>query len=320
MLTTVNDVSGRIGLGAAFCPGTTAEGIHQVRDGTAAGRILPACCCCIGGFQVKSVEAVLDAHIARTEKPRPPDGRWHPSSLFSCERQAVYEVRGTPPSDNRENKSRRILRLGTTVHEIVQRALIEDAKALAVYNEVAVDIPGLNVTGHSDTLIQHTENDWELLEFKSIGARGMQYGDLPKSEHEEQARTYAYGLRKIGGRVPGPEIANCDCLDYPCEHSELTPEERPGIIPPLGDALNRIRIVYFSRDDLRVQEFVLPIDTDWEDEFEARIARLERYRKDGEALPPRLPLEKNGKKNWLCAGYCLFRTQCWEQDGEGVNL
>jgi len=304
MWTKTTNLQWRISLGAAFCPGATAEGIHQVRSDTAAGRILPACCCC-SGIQVKSVEAVLDAHMLRTESVREPDGKWHPSSLFGCERQALYEVRGTPTSDARENKSRRILRLGTTVHEIVQRALIEDAHALAVYNEVAVDIPGLNVTGHSDTLIQHAADDWELLEFKSIGSRGMQYGDLPKSEHEEQARTYAYGLRRVGGVVPGPTIAFADDEDLP--------------IPPLGDSLNRIRIAYFSRDDLRVMEFVLPIDTDWEDEFEARIARLERYRADGAALPPRLPLEKNGKKNWLC-GYCLYRTKCWETDGEGVRL
>lgn len=254
---------------------------------------------------MKSVESVLDAHILRTESVREADGKWHPSSLFSCERQALYEVRGTDPSDLRENKSRRILRLGTTVHEIVQRALIEDAHALAVYNEVSVDIPALNVTGHCDTLIQHGENDWELLEFKSIGSRGMQYGDLPKPEHEEQARTYAYGLRHVGGVVPGPMVAFADNEDI--------------VIPPLGDALNRLRLVYFSRDDLRAMEYVLPVDVDWEDEFVHRMARLERFRQSPDALPPRLPLGKNGKRNWLCAGYCQFRSRCWDQDGDEVQ-
>lgn len=252
-----------------------------------------------------SVEALLDAHIRRIEKPRPPDGLWHPSSIFGCERQAVYEVRGTTPSDVRENRSRRILRMGTTIHEIVQTALTNEAAGVVVYNEVAVDIPALNITGHCDSLLMHSPDDWELLEFKSISPNGMKYGGLPKPEHVNQARTYAYGLRHIGGVVPGPTIAFADDEDLP--------------IPPLGDKLQRIRIAYFSRDDLRVEEFPLLVDEEWEAELEDKIARLNRYRDDGEALPPRLPLER-GKKNWLCAGFCQFRSKCWTNDQEGIEL
>ena len=254
-----------------------------------------------------SVADTLDQHILRTERPRPPDGLWHPSSLFSCMRQAIYEVRGVPASDPRTDKSRRILKMGSTVHEIVQEALTADSGAEAVYNEVEVNIPPLRVTGHCDTLLRHADDDYELLEFKSISPRGMQYGDLPKSEHVRQARTYVYGLRRFGGTVvlTGEDLS-------PLTANTLT-------IPPLGSKLREPRLAYFSRDDLRVEEFVLDPDPEWDQRFEDYIARLEKYREDGTALPLRLPLEK-GRRNWLCKDYCQFRSRCWDNDPEGEVL
>ena len=268
---------------------------------------------------------MLDAHIRRIEKPRPPDGLWHPSSLFGCARQAVYEIRGVPQSDQRDGRSRRILRLGTTVHEIVQEAFIHESGAKAVYNEVAVDIPVLGVTGHCDTLLEYEDfsdfdddeiagnpipdDDYELLEFKSIGVNGFRYLSGPKPDHESQARAYLYGLREYGGHVAGPlcfddegGVHDMDCV----------------LLPPLGDKLGRGRIAYFSRDDLRIEEFVFEHDPDWDEKFLADIAHLDTFR-GGNALPPRLPLEE-GKRNWLCADYCLWRTRCWNQDAEGEQL
>lgn len=260
-----------------------------------------------------SVAATLDAHIERTDVPRPPDGRWHPSAIFSCARQAVYAIRGIDESDIRDNRSRRILRQGTALHEIVQRAMTEDADARAVYNEVEVQMPELGVYGHCDTLLEYADDTYELLEFKSIGVKGMEFGlrkgELPKADHEKQARTYAMGLRLVGGWADTPDQVICrdDC-------------GVSGHIEPLGDRLARIRIVYFSRDDLRIEEFKLTVSEAWEQEFTGYIARLDEYVADGTALPPRLPLDAKGQKNWLCKDYCLWRTRCWDIDTEGVNL
>lgn len=209
------------------------------------------------------------------------------------------------------------------MHEIVQRAMVEDARATAVYNEVAVDIPALSITGHCDTLLQFSDDEYELLEFKSISPKGMNYGDLPKKEHVSQARTYAYGLRHVGG------VAHVDYCDRPdgaiCTYKNDTfPVPVCTAIPPLGDKLQRIRIAYFNRDDLEIREFVLPVDEEWERDLEAKIARLNRYLADAReddfaVLPPRLPLER-GKKNWLCQSFCQFRTRCWNLDTEGEDL
>ena len=259
-----------------------------------------------------SVESTLDKHLLATEEPRPPDGYWHPSAIFSCERQAVYEKRGVPQSNERDARSRRILKLGSTLHEIVQKALADDANARAVYNEVRVEIPGLKTRGSLDSLLEFSDDEYELLELKSISASGFKYGGMPKPEHVKQARTYAMALMRYGG-VAGTLDAADRLMTF-------------ATIPPLGNKLKRVRMVYFSRDDLTMREFtqyegqpILPTQ-EWMDDLEGKIALLDAYMEDGTALPPRLPLDEKGKLNWLCRDYCLWRTRCFGIDPEGVEL
>ncbi len=242
-----------------------------------------------------SVSASLDRWIQSTDTPRLPDGKWHPSSLFGCERQAVYEVLGTPKSDAKQARNLRIMRMGTHIHEVIQSALLADTSVAGVWTEVPVGDKRLNIKGHADGLILHDDGTWELLEIKSISLNGFRYLDGPKEEHKGQARTYAYILRTVGSD---------DGLTGPYD-------------------ISRIRYCYVSRDDMKIMEFTEPIDPSWEWSLDMKIARLERYVEDGTALPLRLPDEiKKGKpqRHWLCASYCDFRTKCWEQDPEGVDL
>lgn len=282
-----------------------------------------------------SVQDTLDAYIKSIETERKADGLWHPSSLFSCERQALYELRGTEPSNPRTARSRRILRQGTNLHEMVQEAMIRESGATAVYNEVGLSYPEYGITGHSDTLLEWDESaventpwadrnlEYELFEFKSIGGKSLEWalrkGELPKPEHEGQARCYAMILRRKGGMVDAPPDEDHMCPNcttpWKCNGPHLPPP--PIVIPPLGDRLTRIQIAYFSRDDLKVEPFELTVSEAWEAKFEERMERLEGFRADDTALPERLPLDAKGKKNWLCESFCLFRDRCWNKDGEG---
>lgn len=241
-----------------------------------------------------NVRSALDRYIGANQSIREPDGKWHPSGLFGCERQAIYDIRGTEPTDERDPRSKRILYTGTTFHEIVQAAVAADPGVDFAHTEVTIDVPELNIAGHADQLLRFPDGSWELQEYKTISPKGMEYG-LPKPEHIGQARAYLYALRYYGS-PPG--------------------------IPPLRDDLTAVRITYISRDDMRVEEFVIEADPAWEAEFEDKLDRLERYRADTIALPPRLPDEvKRGKRQraWLCT-YCPYLTRCWGQDPEGVAL
>jgi len=67
-----------------------------------------------------SIESALDAYVLDESEDRPPDGKWHPSSMFGCERKAIYQVRGVPEDGPISARLRRIFFLGTNFHQITQ--------------------------------------------------------------------------------------------------------------------------------------------------------------------------------------------------------
>jgi hypothetical protein len=237
-----------------------------------------------------SVEQALDDHVALSEEPRLPDGKWHPSSLYGCPRKAVYEVRGVEPTNPVDARGKRVFRVGHILHNFVQDAVerkIGESLTQA-YREVPVSLPELNVVGTGDGLVQFASGFWELQEYKSINSTAFRYRDLPKTEHVGQVTPYLLALQRHGS----PDNA----------------------IPPLGDALTRARLTYVSKDDLRVEEHTVLLTEAKIADLEGRVAWLNPYR-EGTSLPPRLKAEGKSKTPWQC-GYCAFQTRCYDTDTE----
>lgn len=224
------------------------------------------------------IAGTVDDWFVENREDREPDGLFHPSSLSSCGRQAMYEATSTPKTDERQPRNDRILWLGTVIHERVQEAIADLPDFQA---EVKVDVPELGLSGSADGIwrIQHHDDpllyEYELLEFKSESffKRKKRKG-LPSANHQKQARLYMMGLNRMGMNVV------------------------------------RARVVYFLRDDLAAEEHVLDRDLDLEAAYTAELENLMMLKSYG-LLPARLG-DKNPNR-WLC-DYCDFRTRCWEQD------
>lgn len=231
-----------------------------------------------------SVASSLDRYVAAIETPREPDGLWHPSSLGGCDRKALYELLGVAKTNPPDARTRRVFRVGHLMHEFVQTAIAADPAVLVFYPEVRLDAPDLRVTGHADGLIKHDDGSWEVLEFKTISSRAFQYGDLPKADHVGQLALYMKVLREYGGRFLEAAIL------------------------PLGDTLTRGRVVYVSKDDLRISEHPVTWSAAKDEEITAKLDRLEYHREAG-TLPERLPM--NGSKRHYLCGYCPFQDHCW---------
>lgn len=285
------------------------------------------------------IKPAIHSYLLATADEREPDYLWHPSSLFMCDRQAVYQVRATPETDFKTGEDMIPLAMGKAIHTIIQSAVtygsgcdvarldegdwcrthqffLDDGHPpktpiKQAWHEVKVLIPGLKVTGSADSLVLLDDGTYEVEEFKSTKSSGIMWanraakksggpGFQPKPNHVSQGLAYVYAMRHFPFYV----------------ENEPAPPIR---FEPLGDRLTKLRVTYFGKDAGEILEFVYTITPDWEAQFEKYIEDLERYRSPDAPLPPRLARDDDGKKNWLC-GYCQWRSRCWDDDGEGVEL
>ena len=253
-------------------------------------------------LSVPDLALMLDDYIESVTDERKPDGRYHPSSMFGCDRKTLYEVRGTPPDSFPDAKSKRRFYVGHRLHEVIQRTLEAHPDIEDFYPEFEVDVPAYNVRGHGDGLVKY-RGQWWLLEVKSIKKAGVRMG-IPKPEHESQAITYWWAVKNHPYKIHAAGMAGMRIDD----DSMLT-------MPPMGGNLVGILMLYVEKEDLNVYQTVLiPDDDSWEAMVEAKISDLDMWRTDSASLPPRLPRDKKtGRKNWLC-GYCPFATRCWDSD------
>lgn len=245
-----------------------------------------------------SVETALDEYVASLEVERKPDGTWHPSSISGCPRKALYDFNGVPKSNPHNARTSRVFRVGHLLHEFIQEAIQRSPDVKAVYVEVKIDHPGLRVSGAVDGLVEYESGTWEVLEFKTINSQAFKYGDLPKEDHKVQAGVYTKCLKETGGLATRSD-------------GVIT------TIPPLGDKLNRVRFVYVSKDDMKIEEHTMLWTPAKDFELIQRLALLELHL-GNDTLPDRLPfMEKKGKfvQDYRC-GYCPYKDTCWEDYGD----
>jgi CRISPR/Cas system-associated exonuclease Cas4 (RecB family) len=249
------------------------------------------------------ITPAINTYLVDSAEERIPDGAWHPSSLFGCDRQALYEVNGTPITDPRPPEDYRALAIGKALHTLVQSAVTHDqGKGIVqVWHEVKVHDPVRGIKGSADSLVLLDDGTYEVEEFKTTKSIALKYakkGGYPKPAHVSQALTYARCIRY-----------------YP-----FTVEDDMGVetvMKPLGGKLKTVRIVYIGKDNAEILEYVYDITPEWEVKLLDYLTLLQRYKDEG-VLPPRLPKE-DGKKPWNCS-YCSWATKCWQVDAEGTDL
>ncbi len=235
-------------------------------------------------------EIINQMFLDADDEDRSGDMKLHPSAISVCERNAIYQARGEPVSNERDVRFTRIMGNGTDYHQKLQDYM--KRKVPGVLLEVPVDYGPIH--GRCDALLSkgdiHKTGEWhyELQEFKTISPNGMRYIQglkpkllksgkwnksrpaAPKPEHEKQARIYHLGLT-LAGQYHLTDI---------------------------------IRLVYIDRDDWSTLEFEVEPWTEEEGQaYLENMAELEGHLFDG-TLPAR-----EDDDYWLC-NLCPFRTTC----------
>ena len=165
-----------------------------------------------------NINAVYHAYLKQKESERPRDEKvFHASSAGSCYRKQMYSINNFP-SDEKDEKSYRLLRLGTIVHKDLEKALSLYKEKLDkmqlknapiqrnIHIEEKVSIKDFNVVGTFDA--GESINDgvtvhFNLYDFKTVAAYSWQgmFGRInnrrPVSpNYKLQLATYAIGIHE----------------------------------------------------------------------------------------------------------------------------
>ena len=231
-------------------------------------------------------QQLVDKMFLDDYEDRPGDGFFHPSSMAGCYRQAVYEATSTEPTESKDIRNIRIMGNGTHFHNAIQE--VATATFPGFLTEVKVEWAG--VKGSADALLPVGEGQ-ELSSMDPVLS--------PVYELQEFKSIGPFGKKFLKGQ-PKPEHVKQARMYY-------------WALENMGYLMDGIRITYFDRDDWSVLEFeVDPWSTAEVLSFEADLGNLDMHRHEG-SLPDRLEPDA-----WLCR-YCMFKTKCWEVDGDNTR-
>lgn len=221
---------------------------------------------------------VLDEYIAHIDEERVPDGKFHPSSLWMCDRQAVMVARGEKQSNPPDSQTKRVFKIGKIIHEFIQEAMAwrfnRSGSEYNLQTEFAFDEE--HVTGHGDDALfvkwLTPEQEVVVYEYKSTRSLTKQRSSKQASPHHvKQGATYCAALAAQGHKV------------------------------------KELHVVYFEKTNLDIEEFVIPYNPEWRVKLDEKVEQLTPYLdKPGEY--PACSGEKWAKP------YCPFYPICHEQN------
>lgn len=217
---------------------------------------------------VKQVDEVL---AERAKVGRPSKRKWRGSLLGGCMRAHWYSANGVPPSEPFTPETLRVFAMGNAVGNFLQDVL-KEKYGDAIRFEVPIELEKDNFSGNIDALITHPDDQYSVLEFKSIKNGGFVRLKEAKPEHATQVASYAMALKQAADAAG--EAFDADAW-----------------------------VIYVNKDNYDLAEFEVDIPT-WSDKAQRVLDVLNYY---GDRIPPRFP--DAARRKWPC-GWCNWRTKC----------
>jgi len=214
---------------------------------------------------------------------------WNPSTMGGCDRAAVLKragVEGTPFSP----RTKRKFWMGDRVHEGLTAAVVGGLppgwQLLGADPAVRVRDEESKLSCRPDLLLRNPAGELEIWEFKSKNSMAFKY-DVFQQDHMDQA---------IIGASFYPAIVQ--------DFGDVTIFSVYAVYPA------RVRLVYWSKDDADMAEFVEEMSEERRGRVRSRLAELERlyeaYTASG-SLPDKIsdawvPITLNGEPQFYVKG------------------
>ena len=225
------------------------------------------------------------------------EGWFSASSSGSCIKQLYYKINNYEEQPM-ERRVKRLLRLGTLVHNDLEKAMdsfIADPDSnyangnYTIYKEKQVSIPHLKVVGHLDLAI-HQENTLNVIDYKTIGDYPwkMRFGrkkeQNPSQHYYLQVATYGIAL---ANEIENPQV--------------------------------ELNLIWYNKNDSRFKtQYIEPKYLDYALEYWENVNEVVAgYGEDIVEIEPGTMTDIPAE-NWQC-NYCAFKRQC-EEDWTNARI
>ncbi len=224
-------------------------------------------------------------------KKKNPNKYYRASAAGHCFKKHWYSINGYEGTSTGDDRSKRLLRLGTIVHEDIEKAIdwydnkisddLSNEYDVSFHTEYGVLIEELNVMGSADIVLLDSEETASVLDIKTTHSYKwkMMFGrnkeKSPSRMYELQLGTYALGV---------------------CNQENINP-----------DSIS-LYLVYYKKDDSSMKYVdVSPVWMDNAAEYWVTLNETLSLVKEEADLPRdtlNVPIE-----NWECR-YCQFESIC----------
>lgn len=226
-------------------------------------------------MSIEPIQNLIDQAIALEDKDHIKSGKFSPSLFGRCYRLQYWNRKGEIQSNPADARTKRVFKCGDLFHDFVQELLCKKYGVIYYQREVLVECN--DVKGYADLV-----RDNEVVDIKSQHSKAFWYmskfkGDDIKKEKYPNWLQVGYYAREL---------------------------KKPFM-----------RLVFISKDDLCVNEYVQPLDDYWLKEIQEELNFLRTLWKH-EQLPPALPRCYRKKDGTFgeCA-YCNFLGTCNKLEG-----
>lgn len=279
-------------------------------------------------YNKDSITARIDNYLATNveENDRAVDVN-SPSQVFKCMR-SLYYARTEAESDGFiDPRLQRIFDNGTHMHLRTQEYLTKEGSL--VMDECPCIDAEANIQGHTDGILKMTEQEYAILELKSMNS--ILFGKLkePKPEHIAQAMIYMYCTecrRQELAVMTDEEFKKSEkerAEFYRSRYQHLkagkkcTKEEKiqhnidtnlklDNLLHTIKRPIDRIVFLYENKDNQELKEFVIEYDDDLMCDILDFYDQVNYYVAN-KKVPPR---EGTSKSCNICR-FCGYRNECY---------
>lgn len=233
-------------------------------------------------MSIEPIQNLIDQAIALEDKDHIKSGKFSPSLFGRCYRLQYWNRKGEPQSNPPDQRTLRVFKAGKLFHDFVQNLLVDQMSATTLPCGVKeIKVESDDVKGYADLV-----RDNEVVDVKSQHSKAFWYmskfkGDDIKKEKYPNWLQVMYYARELK-------------KDFG-------------------------RLVFISKDDLCVNEYIQPLDDYWLIEISNELATLRKYWRNIH-LPPALPrcYQKKDGSFGECQ-YCGYLDKCKKLEAENES-